>query len=97
MLLKLESGTEYHVRFSHGFEAVVRDGETVYTRQYTRAEISKPQGHVFDEGEAHCNPSDQFNKAKGRKLALARAIESLPRAERKQIWAAYFAAVGGIR
>ena len=86
MLLKLESGSEYHVRFQH-----VRSW-----KHATIANVSYPDGNLVSS-TAYCNPSDQFNKAKGRKLALARAIESLPRAERKQIWAAYFAAIGGIR
>ena len=90
MLLKLENGTEYHVRFQHAQNPLM-------TGCYTRAGISDSTGFIIREGRAFCNPSDQFNKAKGRKLSLARAIECLPRAERKQIWAAYFAAIGGIR
>ena len=96
MKLKLENGTEYHVRFSHGTEAIVGNNKPIYTRQYTTASVSFPDSNQVT-ATAYCNPSDQFNKAKGRKLALARAIESLPRAERGQIWAAYFAATGGVK
>ena len=88
MLLKLESGQEYHVRFRHG---------RGITQNRTLATVQSENPALFLQDLALCHPNDQFNKAKGRKLALARAIESLPRAERKQIWAAYFAAIGGIR
>lgn len=41
-------------------------------------------------GYSYCNPLDQFNRVTGRKLALTRAIEEMPRDERKAIWDAYF-------
>lgn len=40
-------------------------------------------------GEAVCSLSDQFEKEKGRKVALARAIKPLPREVRACIWAGY--------
>lgn len=41
-------------------------------------------------GVAHCNPSDQFRKTRGRVIALERALEGLSRAERSKVWNAYF-------
>ena len=40
-------------------------------------------------GGARCSPGDKFCKEVGRKVALARAIRSLPREVRTSIWAAY--------
>lgn len=88
MKLKLENGTEYHVRFRH-----VR-GES---QSHTLTTVQSENSALFLQDLALCHPSDQFNKAKGRKLSLARAIEELPREERRQIWAAYFAATGGVK
>ena len=44
------------------------------------------------EGTAVCFPSDQFNKSKGRRMSLKRAIDSmgLTRLQRKASWFAYF-------
>ena len=88
MKLPISDGKELHARFEHR--------QTCAHNKITTVRISS-DNQIIAEGRAFCNPSDQFNKAKGRKLALARAIESLPRAERGQIWAAYFAATGGVK
>lgn len=40
-------------------------------------------------GYSYCHPKDQFNKITGRKMALTRAIEDLPREERREIWEVY--------
>lgn len=42
------------------------------------------------EGEAYCSTMDTFNKEIGRKVSLARAVQPLPREERRAIWEAYF-------
>jgi hypothetical protein len=41
------------------------------------------------EGLAHVHPADGYCKATGRRLALRRAIQHLPRATRTAIWAVY--------
>jgi len=43
------------------------------------------------KGEARCSRQDNFNKAVGRKVALAKALKeiNLPKQERKLIWEAY--------
>jgi hypothetical protein len=40
-------------------------------------------------GTATCHEEDQFCKRIGRRIALKRAIESLPKNERKKIWEIY--------
>lgn len=44
----------------------------------------------FYQGIAKCNPCDQFSKKVGRRMALTRALEPLPRSLRAQIWEAYW-------
>ena len=41
-------------------------------------------------GVAYCHPNDQFSRSKGRKMALSRALDTLPRETRRDIWKAYF-------
>lgn len=41
-------------------------------------------------GEAECHPLDNFDRRIGRRLALTRAIEELPRETRKEIWQEYW-------
>lgn len=44
---------------------------------------------------ARCSKRDQFNRNTGRKIALARALTSFPRYERRAFWQAYYQARGG--
>jgi hypothetical protein len=46
-------------------------------------------------GWAICVEGDQFQRAKGRQIALTRAIANLPREDRKLVWKQYFAAIRG--
>lgn len=46
---------------------------------------------IIAQGFAACSELDNFSKEAGRKLALTRALRSLPRADRREIWARYFA------
>lgn len=49
------------------------------------------QGVTIGSGVALCHPTDQFNKATGRKLSFTYALEAagLTRDERGELWAAY--------
>jgi hypothetical protein len=49
------------------------------------------------QGVAKCHESDQFCREKGRKIALAYALENgeFNRSERRRAWAAYFARKNG--
>jgi hypothetical protein len=42
------------------------------------------------EGIAQCPEHDTFCKEAGRKISLARAIASFPKADRRKFWEAYF-------
>jgi hypothetical protein len=50
---------------------------------------------IYSQGIAVCNPRDRFDKGKGRRMALARALLSgqndFSRKERTAIWRVYFA------
>lgn len=47
-------------------------------------------------GYAICGIEDQFNKSKGRKMALTQAMLGWEREETTEIWAAYWKWRGGI-
>ena len=51
--------------------------------------------HAFSSGQSLCMAEDNFEKAVGRKLALARAVMKFSREDRKVIWDQYFAAIRG--
>lgn len=89
MKLRTESGREIEIKFWHQLDKSMA--------RWTEC-LARPLDFDTDLwGLAECHPSDNFNKARGRKLALKRAIASLPREERGQIWKAYFAAIGGVK
>lgn len=48
-----------------------------------------PDGELILEGDAYCSENDIFDKAKGRKISLSRAIEGLSKELRTKIWAGY--------
>lgn len=63
----------------------------------TMDEHGKPKLQLISAGIAHCGifSKDSFNKEKGRKLALARALKmaGLTRDERLRVWEAYFSRI----
>jgi len=48
-------------------------------------------------GTAFCTKNDNFVKATGRKVALRKAVASLPREQRVEIWSGYLAACKPVR
>lgn len=60
----------------------------------TECEIVSVEGEniveILASGESRCHPFDNFNKEVGRKNSLGRAVKTLDRDFRKQIWTAYF-------
>ena len=44
-------------------------------------------------GYSYCSESDQFDRSKGRKIALARALSDFDKETRKVIWEAYWKVV----
>jgi hypothetical protein len=105
MRLILQNGQEYRIHFQH----LHCDGLTIDEHEFdchaphwiTTASAhadpcptkERPCGALVSEGIAYCSPVDHFNKSVGRKKALARAIKTLPREIRAQIWTAYFQVV----
>ena len=72
---------EYRVRFRHEVKKFVNEHRLVCC--------------TINDGEeeyALCNPKDQFCKATGRKIALARALKNMnfDKPSRRQFWAEYF-------
>ena len=51
-------------------------------------ETLRKEGKLFI-GDAFCSISDLFTKEKGRRIALERALETFPRALRKEVWKQY--------
>lgn len=68
--------------------------EGILPSRVTECEIVSVQGENIVEilafGESRCHPFDNFNKEVGRKNSLSRAVKTLGRDFRKQIWTAYF-------
>lgn len=48
----------------------------------------------LQRGVSYCAPTDMFDRNRGRKIALSRAIKSLSRQLRAEIWQAYFKTIG---
>jgi hypothetical protein len=54
--------------------------------------VVKPHpARVIAEGVSECSPTDKFSKVKGRKIALARALDAakLSREDRAKVWEQY--------
>lgn len=56
--------------------------------------IIQTTNHLWN-GQSRCAQCENFDKNKGRKLALARALSFVDRPNRKPVWDAYFAKRGG--
>lgn len=103
--MKLDiNGTEYHIHFRYGrYDGRRQTRCEVHSGQCTDSPVApaeicgtRPKGVGF----AYCSHLDEFVKSKGRKLALARAMQYTydstykqllgpPRAIRLLIWTAY--------
>jgi hypothetical protein len=90
------------VKFDHitNDKPIQREGKRPFIGR-TQCIIHIEGGSDDVRGYAHCAVGDQFNKAKGRKLALKRAIKhlgdvlgsvgmSLKKQDRAKIWECYF-------
>ena len=68
---------QHHVELLAGLEGTI-------------AAFIDKDGNRLKEAYALRNPVDQYCKATGRKVALARLIKELPRGTRSQVWRAYW-------
>jgi len=77
------NGNKYRVTFSH---------QTDSEGRYTQCFIKDNDETTVYEGVAECNPNDNYVKSKGRKIALARALQTmnLDREVRENVWNKYF-------
>jgi len=51
--------------------------------------LLKEDNSIVTVGNASCAINDCFCKETGRKIALTRAVSTLPKSERKKVWEAY--------
>jgi len=68
------------------------EGKPVFSyiqNRYVKCEIEE-SGILVGIGFAYCSKKDQFNKAKGRKVALRKALERFSKEDRTLIWEEYF-------
>ena len=79
MRFTTESGTKYDLTFSF-------DAEAPTTTICTLRNITKGRTSI---GKAALSRKDTFNKAIGRKTALADAIKNFKRENREEIWQCY--------
>lgn len=52
--------------------------------------LSDTESEVLMSATCYCSKKDIFDRAKGRKLALTRALGKMPREIRKLVWKQYF-------
>jgi len=95
-------GHEYHIKFRHNREqrlttCLLETPGQYYPEAEAVVELNGRTPLLWvvvgskAYGYAHVHPADQYCKAAGRRVALKRAIQHLPRAARAAIWAAYHA------
>jgi hypothetical protein len=82
-----------------GFLAIEEDGfDSIPVTPYKGKTVCYVEdiinGELILDGEAYCSPNDIFDKARGRKVSLSRAIEGLSKDERTEIWYVYTKTTG---
>jgi hypothetical protein len=82
---------DFYVSFTHDNAGTQSFGTTDCTVWSTEHGLRREEGEIVGEGFATKVPGDQYCKETGRKYALTRALASLPRPVRSQIWASYWA------
>lgn len=75
------------IKFSYDHYPVLNEKDELKFSKSTICTIEYKD--MLLRGEAICSLRDIFSKRKGRKIALARAIENLNRKERTGIWESY--------
>ena len=85
--VKTSKGNEYKIVFQQAPNTPWHD-EKARGSGVTRCIMNED---YKNSGDSLCSFSDQFSYETGRRISLTRAIKHLPRNERKEIWAAYWA------
>ena len=69
---------------------------TVDFHHHTAEKVTDCMIDNLFSGRSYCTPQDQFCRATGRKIALARALRNINvnKDMRRQIWKEYFKAIG---
>lgn len=58
---------------------------------YTQCWITERDTQQFvSKGFALCSSKDNFNREKGRKVSLSRALKNFPKEKRTEVWTLYF-------
>lgn len=87
-MIKVETGINtLEIRFR--YDVLPYKGNTYDPRRVVQCSVSVGDFTKFP-GVAICRPPDIFSKAKGRKIALKKAINGFNRPTRTLIWKAYF-------
>lgn len=71
--------------------------ENVSFNGITECRVEPPDGASEAKvllGEAFCSLKDRFNKEKGRKVSLSRALDVFPKDIRKKFWETYGKEIG---
>ena len=82
------TGKEYYVTFKYDRE----NRETcvsIYDKEPSKDSIYNTAGLFWDK--ATCSVKDNFDRNKGRKIALMRVLKNFPKSERIAFWLAYTA------
>lgn len=97
---RLQSGKLIGISFSHilkDADKQLKKNELPWTHETTCYvhEVDGVAGtwkEMLGMGQSRCSPSDTFNKEKGRKIALVRALDdaAFNRSDRGAVWDAYF-------
>ena len=88
----LNSGnTDYRLNFSHYEDENGRATACTIERVEAGGRFKDDGSQIGTVGKAQCAPEDNFCKATGRKISLTRALSTVDKAERSDIWDAYLA------
>ena len=104
-MLQTNSGLKF--RFQHRVPLVLELTEEVETgtvtrtfeREGTAVEVELPDtsaGVTELAGFSVVHPNDQYDRAAGRRQALANALTGLPRDIRREVWSEYWALRGRV-
>ena len=78
-----------HKQFNHNEKMDKALSKHPTLKGITECYLLKEDNAIIGMGNASCTINDCFCKETGRKIALARAVSTLPKPERKKVWKAY--------